>query len=376
MSRKILVTGGLILLISTAALAAFNLSGTAAPNALCEIIEVTGSPVYTIAAGGVVNATAYSDSANNVLSFKADSAGNISYQYGENEETLKNGVPIGAKTLMIRAWDGGKVGTGKYSYSQTFPLGTSQGGIQAISLSFPAWYNQGKPPAPGITATQTGYDLQIRPLINAVLDLAPLAGYEIVSIKGGKFNYKISTGGVAVDQVNSDLASLGFDPTKLSAGLTYHIVAYARNGFGDGSEAAADVATKGLAMTGELIWNFYKGTTLAINQHELYIDPTKPISFANGNGYTIVPGPVKVKDLVNAINAYAVAKGIPANTVTTVGWWDSDRPDQQMFGYVIAGSTYTKSSTFIADNGDEPLKQNRTYQFSVQGAFDGFSLKN
>jgi len=146
--------------------------------------------------------------------------------------------------------------------------------------------------------------------------------------------------------------------------------------------AQADFTTSA-AVAGESTWNFYKGTNLAINQHELTIDPaTATISCSDGlglDGYVDLPKPAMVQDLVKAINNFAKNQNSIDYAVNAIGWWDSVSGSQGMHGYAIDNTKtppQTRSDESIQEDwAAEPLVIGRTYQFSVKGSFSGFKLK-
>ncbi|MFA4844095.1 MAG: hypothetical protein WC632_04000 [Candidatus Margulisiibacteriota bacterium] len=173
------------------------------------------------------------------------------------------------------------------------------------------------------------------------------------------------------------------DGRKLTSGTSYWFrVRGLVDGVAPSGWAKADF-TMLAAVAGESTWNFFKGSNLAINQHELTVDPaTTTISCSDGfglGGYVELPKPAMVKNLVTAINKFAKNQDNIDNAVNAIGWWDSVTGAQGMHGYAI---DYTKTppqtrsdDSIQEDWAAEPLVLGRTYQFSVNGSFSGFKLK-
>lgn len=304
---KLLMIGGLILLLAIPALASNGnprLNNTTILGAGSALVFCNQAPSQddTATAGSLylltkdthyfVDTTAYS--------------GYTKYGVTKTPVTTTNGY------LLLK--DSGKYAVASFTLGS--PVGPADQKIETAT-----WYKSGDPAAPSNVEVTAGFETA-----KATWQLSADYNYSSIELtlkKGADIVTNKSLGG------SSTAYSFGklVDGTGLDSSTSYEVSLVGKvKAKADGSSSySSTTATKGFTtLTSSLAekmetWTFRKPTAkTGINTFAIPFNLAKGIKDASGNTVTLAT----INDLIGAINTQAKAGGASGNVVTVFGWYD------------------------------------------------------
>jgi hypothetical protein len=217
-------------------------------------------------------------------------------------------------------------------------------------------YLAGPPAAPGVSATLSGYNLDLKPMVTVSIT-AP-TNTQLANVRGGKYHFEVREGswtiGAVVIAGDTNSTSFSLSPASaLQFGRTYYVGVYARNYFADGPYTVADPPVV-ISEIGETPQSFtltlesgtpakpginFFAMPFAGPWYAFQADRTTPVTFTNYGGVS-TNQVVRVYDLAKAVNRLA-----GGNVVSTFGKWNSDPAVQKDVGILVLGTNPDSTAT-------------------------------
>ncbi len=296
-------------------------------------------------------------------------------------------LSLSALDINVPGYNAGEVvtRTRTRSLSHSYP---AIPGVEIFTVS--TWLSsiQDTPPPVLVKASQIGFDLNLKPVIQVTIESPSVDPYTVYydpshySTSGSGYHYKTVSGAIGVEKTNTAKAEFTLDPNKYDAGKTYSIIAYAYNGYtfqhgGDFDpkwSASVDFTTVAIPDAGgpiTIIYDFDKITDgLGVNQFSIPLE-IGSFQYDIGDGQETID---TVKKLVLSINVHAEGGGMGSNLVKSIGWWDA--ATQKAVGYTVnySGDMGLVGTDGLAVDGNELLVRDRVYQINVGAIITGFKL--
>jgi hypothetical protein len=285
--------------------------------------------------------------------------------------TVANDTSAGTFSLVLTAPDSGVPGGTK---NRTFTLSapyTAMG--EPVDFPVNTWLQniQDSPPPLTGTATQTGFNLEMKPLISVDLAVTTAAPYVGNYARGyypvSGYHYVVTdAGGRVAEEGNSSTLSFNLDPLNFPvAAINYILRSYAYNGYTTGH--GGSFAPK---WSGDIPFRTVAGAGGSAASAESIVLNLKKKAGGLGLNQFSFPGALITRetttvatlaDLVSQINAVGTAR------VTLLGWWDNT--DQIDRGYIVTYSGATPSFAPVngapADPATVALEARKVYQVGV-----------